>query len=241
MMKKNVEESRLDFYKRWGRLARPYFRWQIEQFYPFLGRMIGDIGCGIGSFAEFFKGRDLTYVGFEPDNDLAEEFKRLHAGANIRLAVNGDICTPKAAAEIKAAGLDTILCINVLEHIKDDERALFNITDGIGRGGHICIIVPVFMFLYGSLDSLDGHHRRYSKKKMLSMVKNLKVDVVECYYMNLLGALGWFLKAKIMKEKRQGDENYLIGHFLTPFMSFVERIARPPFGLSLVMVLRKRS
>ena len=240
-MRNNVEEDRLDFYKRWGRLARPYFRWQIGQFYPFLGRAIGDIGCGIGNFTEFFKLKGLTYVGFEPDKKLAEEFKRSHTGANTRLAVHGDICTPEAVAEIKAAGLDTILCINVLEHIEDDKRALFNMADGICRGGHICIIVPAFMFLYGSLDSLDGHRRRYSKKEMLLMVKDLNVDVAECYYMNLLGALGWFLKARIMKEKRQGDENYLIGHFLGPFMSFAERIARPPFGLSLVMVLKKRS
>lgn len=240
-MEKNIEESRLDFYKRCGRLAGPYFKWQIEQFYPFMGRIIGDIGCGIGNFAEFFKGKDLTYVGFEPDKELAEEFRRSHAGANIRLAVNGDICTSEAVAEIRAAGIDTILCINVLEHIRDDRRALSNITDGISRGGYICIIVPAFMFLYGSLDSLDGHHRRYSKKEMLFLIKNLEVDVVKCYYMNLLGALGWFLKAKIVKEKRPGDENYLIGHFLVPFMSFIERIVRPPFGLSLVMVLKKRS
>jgi len=240
-MKKNLEEDRLDFYKRWGRLARPYFRWQIGQFHPFLGKAIGDIGCGIGNFAEFFKGRDLVYVGFEPDPSLAEEFRRSHAGANIRLAASGDICAPAAAAEIKAAGLDTILCINVLEHIEDDRLALFNMVDGICRGGHICIIVPAFMFLYGSLDSLDGHRRRYTKKGMLQMVKGLNVDVVECYYMNLLGALGWFLKARIMKEKRQGDENYLIGHLLVPFMSFAERIVRPPFGLSLVTVLKKRS
>jgi len=240
-MRNNIEEDRLDFYKRWGRLARPYFRWQIGQFRPFLGRAIGDIGCGIGNFTEFFEGRDLTYVGFEPDKKLAEEFKRSHTGANIRLAVHGDICTPESAAEIKAAGLDTILCINVLEHIEDDRRALFNIVDGICRGGHICIIVPAFMFLYDSLDSLDGHHRRYSKKEMLLMAKDLKVDVAECYYMNLLGSLGWFLKAKVLKEKRHGDENYLVGHFLVPFLSFAERIARPPFGLSLVMVLKKRS
>ena len=217
-MKKSVEEDRLDFYKRWGRLARPYFRWQIEQFYPFLGRMIADIGCGIGNFAEFFKGRGLTYVGFEPDKELAEEFKRSHAGANIRLALNGDICAFKSAEEIRAAGVDTILCINVLEHIEDDKRALFNIVDGIDRNGHICIIVPAFMSLYGSLDELDGHLRRYSKKQLLLMVKDLEVDVVECYYMNLLGALGWFIKGRVFREKRQGDENYMIGHLVLTFM-----------------------
>ena len=97
------------------------------------------------------------------------------------------------------------------------------------------------MSLYGSLDSLDRHYRRYSKKEMLLMTKNLNVDVVKCYYMNLLGALGWFLKAKVMKENRHGSENYLIGHLLVPVMSLAERIVRPPFGLSLVIVLKKRS
>lgn len=133
------------------------------------------------------------------------------------------------------------MCINVLEHIENDKRALFNIVDGIVHSGHICIIVPAFMCLYGSLDALDGHHRRYSKEQLLLMVKDLEVDVVKCHYMNFLGALGWLMKGRVFKEKRQGDENYLIGHLVLPFMSFVERIVKPLFGLSLVMVLKKRS
>lgn len=240
-MEKNAKESQLDLYKRWGRLAKPYFRWQIRQFYPFLGKRIGDLGCGIGNFAGFFSGKDLLYIGFEFNKELAKEFKHLHAGGNVRLAVNGDICTDEAAAEIKAERLDTILCINVLEHIKDDKCALFNIVEGISRDGHICIIVPAFMCLYGSLDALDGHHRRYSKKQLFLMVKNLEVDVVKCYYMNFLGVLGWFMKGRVFKENRHGDENFLVGHLALPLISFVERMARPPFGLSLVMVLRKRS
>ena len=240
-MKKNAEESLLDFYKRWGRLAKPYFRWQIRQFYPFLGSRIGDVGCGIGNFAGFFKDKDLLYIGFEPEKELAEEFKHSHAGGGVRLSVNGDICTDEAASEIKANRLDTILCINVLEHIEDDKRALFNIASGISRDGYICIIVPAFMCLYGSLDALDGHYRRYSKKQLFFMVKDLDIDVVKCYYMNFMGALGWFIKGRVFKEKRHGDTNYLIGHLLIPFMSFAERIVKPAFGLSLVMVLRKRS
>ena len=100
-------------------------------------------------------------------------------------------------------------------------------------------IVPAFMYLYGSLDTLNGHRRGYSKEQLLLMVKGLKVDVIKCYYMNLLGALGWFIKSRIVRKKRHEDANYLIGHLALPFMSFVERIMKPPFGLSLVMVLKK--
>ena len=138
-VKKNTEESRLNFYRRWGRLAKPYFRWQIRQFRPFLGKRIGDVGCGIGNFTCFFKGRDLLYIGFEPDKELAEEFKRSCLRGNIRSAVNGDICTTEAVAEIKESGLDTVICINVLEHIENDRHAFFNIVDGVVQGGHICI------------------------------------------------------------------------------------------------------
>ena len=69
------------------------------------------------------------------------------------------------------------MCINVLEHIENDKRALFNIVDGIVHSGHICIIVPAFMCLYGSLDALDGHHRRYSKEQLLLMVKDLEASL----------------------------------------------------------------
>jgi len=63
--------------------------------------------------------------------------------------VNFDICSTKAIDEIIANNLDTILCINVLEHIKQDTRALNNMVKGIRNNGYIEILVLAFSWLYG--------------------------------------------------------------------------------------------
>ena len=166
IMNDTTLESRLDFYRRWGELEKPYFKWQLEQFAPYIGRRIGDVGCGLGNFVGFFREQEI-YVGFEPDGEFVREFMALHGGKNITLAAHGDICTDEAVEEMRSNGLDTILCINVLEHIEDDACALSKMVDGVSRNGHICIIVPAFAFLYGSLDRLGGHCRRYSKTEQL--------------------------------------------------------------------------
>jgi 2-polyprenyl-3-methyl-5-hydroxy-6-metoxy-1,4-benzoquinol methylase len=232
-------ESHLDFYKRWGALAKPYFKWQIQQFSGYIGGRIGDIGCGLGNFVEFFRDREL-YVGFEPDEELAGEFGLAHKAGNVKLAAYGDVCTPQAVEEMKAHKLDTIICINVLEHIKDDELALSNMAGGISRNGHICIIVPAFASLYGSLDRLDGHWRRYSKRDLPRLTRNPTVEIVRCHYMNFLGGLAWFVKGRVLQEKTHANENYTITNRLLPLISLAERHVKPPFGLSMMMVLKKR-
>lgn len=238
-MKDEIQESHLDFYKRWGCLAKPYFKWQAQQFSTYVGRRIGDVGCGLGNFVELFGEKEL-YLGFEPDKDLAENFRILHKAENVRLAANGDICTTEAVNELKASQLDTIICINVLEHINSDKRALSNIINGISRDGYICIIVPAFPCLYGSLDKIDGHYRRYTKKDLPRLMKDENVEVIKCYYLNFLGGLGWFIKGRIIKEERHGSENYTIINKLLPLISFLECIIKPPFGLSMVMILKKK-
>jgi len=126
-------ETHSEFYLRWGRLARPYFKWQFEQFAPYLGRRVADVGCGMGNFVEFLHDRDL-YLGFEPDRELADKFKVLHVPDRVRLAANGDIITDESVAEMKANDIDSALCVNVLEHISDDRAALANIIKGVGGG-----------------------------------------------------------------------------------------------------------
>ncbi len=131
-----TEESRLDFYRRWSSLSRPYFKWQIDQFSGYTGKRIGDVGCGVGSFVEFFKEKE-RYVGFDPDGELLQEFRQRHKGSSIYLAQHGDICSNGAVEEIKTNNLDTLICVNVLEHIKDDRQAVAGMVEGIRPGGRV--------------------------------------------------------------------------------------------------------
>jgi 2-polyprenyl-3-methyl-5-hydroxy-6-metoxy-1,4-benzoquinol methylase len=58
----NSAESHLDFYRRWSGHCKPYFRWQMRQFSPYIGNRVGDVGCGLGNFAELLLDRELYLI-----------------------------------------------------------------------------------------------------------------------------------------------------------------------------------
>lgn len=239
-----MTESHADFYERWSASARPYFAWQFSQFAPYVGRRVADVGCGLGSFVEHVLARGAeSYLGVEPDPELRARFRARHADPRVRLAETTDATDPRLAGEMRDAGIDTALSVNVLEHIGRDDLALRHVIDGVAPGGHVGLLVPAHPLLYGTLDALDGHFRRYTKDGLRALVARAgggAADWVELRHFNALAALGWFLKGRVLKEQAQADGNYALMNAVLPLVARVERLVRPPFGLSLVAVLRKR-
>ncbi len=231
-------ESRVEFYRRWSAAAGPYFKWQAQLISDYVGERVADVGCGLGSFAEIYKNKEI-FLAFDSDESVREELRKRDNTGNFVMAQSGNICDEESVLELIENSIDTIICFNTLEHIADDEHAAANMVKGIQSGGHICIIVPALQFIYGTLDVFDGHYRRYSKKKLLNLVENLPVNVELLHYMNMIGSFGWFLKSRIIKEKKYKSENFKINAALVPVISVLERWIKPPFGLSLVFVLRK--
>lgn len=238
-----MTETHSEFYERWSAAAAPYFGWQFEQFAPYIGKRAVDVGCGLGSFVpEFMKHGVEGYWGVEPDADLRKRFKERHRDPRARLTETTDATDPRLAEEMKALGIDTSFSVNVIEHIERDDLALRHMIEGTKSGGHVCLLVPAHPFLYGTLDSLDHHFRRYTKAALRDLVARAggdRVAWVELYYFNALASFGWFLKGRVLKETKQADENYALMNAVLPFVSRAEKLVRPPFGLSLIAVLRR--
>ena len=118
-------EDRLEYYLRWRNLAGPYFDWQVEQFRPFLGGRIADVGCGPGTMTTLLApSRELYYLGVDGDPRLLEALRDAHRDPSISVFA-GEITTQKPAADpLRAQRVDTIVCSNLIEHIEDDALAL---------------------------------------------------------------------------------------------------------------------
>ena len=235
----SVKETRVEFYRRWSKSAQTYFKWQAELISGFVGDRLADIGCGLGNFAWIYKDREL-YLGMDSDKDIRREISKIDLPRNFRMAAVHDICQDEAVSELRKHSVDTVICINTLEHIKDHRRALLNMLSGISQGDHVCLIVPALQCLYGTLDLFDGHYRRYSKEDLRELVRGIGAEIVHIRYMNIIGALGWFLKGKIIREKVYRTSNFTMMVKLLPLIRRFERFIEPPFGLSLVTVLKKR-
>lgn len=238
-----MTESHSDFYERWSASARPYFGWQFAQFAPYVGKRAVDVGCGLGSFVPHFLERGVEgYWGVEPDADLRKRFAERHRNPRARLTAATDATNPGLAEEMRALAIDTSFSVNVLEHIERDDLALRHMIEGTKAGGHVCLLVPAHPFLYGSLDRLDNHFRRYTKATLRELVARAgggSVAWVDLYHFNALAAFGWFLKGRVLKETKQADENYALMNAVLPFVSRAEKLTRPPFGLSLIAILRR--
>ncbi len=158
-------ESHLDFYRRWHRLSKPYIHRQFQQFAPYLGQRVADVGCGLGNFTPWLLDREL-YLGVDLDEELLRELESTyHQSPTVKVA-RLDLAAPAFARTLSLHRIDSLLCVNVLEHIENDRVAVENMVAALPPGGHLCLLVPAFPYLLGTLDQLDGHFRRYTKKTL---------------------------------------------------------------------------
>jgi 2-polyprenyl-3-methyl-5-hydroxy-6-metoxy-1,4-benzoquinol methylase len=220
-----------------------YNTWIYENLKPFLGKRILDIGSGVGTFINYFVHDSELIIGtdiFENQvNIMKEKFKQ---NKNIRtevFSINED-STDKYLLD----KVDTITCINVLEHIKDDNLALQNMKDMLIPGGKIVLLVPAFNNLYGTLDEACGHWRRYDKNQLSSLAKSLNLKIIHHKYMNAVGIIPWYIKGKILRNKYTFSEslnvhNTKLYNFAAKFLKQLERVFEPTFGISEIIVLEK--
>ena len=146
------------------RRARGLNRWILEQIRPFVGSRVLEAGCGIGNFTELLLDRERL-VCVDNDPFYVEMINwRLGHLENFRI-LQMDLADAADYAELKQEALDTIICLNVLEHIKADEEVLRAYYDLLEPGGHAIILVPAHMWLYGPCDAAIGHERRYTQAR----------------------------------------------------------------------------
>lgn len=233
-----MTESHLEFYRRWHLLSKPYIAWQLEQFRPYLGKRVADVGCGLGNFTESLLDRDF-YLGIDLDKELLAELSNKYGGSPKVKTLALDATSPGFPETLRSHGIDTIICANVIEHIENDRKAVENMIASLPPGGHLCILVPALQFLFGTLDTLDGHFRRYTKRSLTDRFQGQPVKLVSTFYFNLLGVPGWFVKGRILKQKTHTNDNYAIMNALLPVVKPLERLIPPPLGMSVIAICKR--
>lgn len=211
-----------------------YNKWTFNKFKKFLNGEILEVGCGIGNFTE-----ELTKFGKVWTIDINKEYvkqakERMHGKALVGL---GDIEKNKYFFETQK--FDSIVCLNVLEHIKDDNSALHNLFNLLDPDGKLILLIPAHQFLFGEIDKAIDHFRRYDKSKICSRLKEIGFKIEISKKINFLGALGWFIAGKIMKDAVVKKGNIKIFNLLAPVFLRLENVIEPPIGTSILIVAQK--
>lgn len=214
-----------------------YNEWIYSTIEPFLGKRILEIGCGVGTMTQFLLG-GRTVVSVDNSATALEIMKgRFFGTENLKLflydIIDGD------NTELRKHNFDTIVCISVLEHIKNDLKALQNSYDLLEKKGRLIIFVPAIKALYGTIDQEDGHFRRYGHQELKNKLKRANFFIEKYFSMNLFGIIPWFFHNKILKKQVHPEDQMKFLDRFVPFCAFLENTFHPPFGLNLVSICHK--
>ena len=210
--------------------AGAYNDWVFERARPHLGRRVLDAGAGIGTFTELAaEGREVVAVEPDPEQ-LAVLRERVAGQANVQV-VEGTV-------EDVSGTFDSILCLNVLEHIPDDRGTLRRFHELLVPGGSLLLLVPAHPALYGGIDRAVDHQRRYTKAGLSECLREAGFTVAELRLVNPLGALGWFVSSRVLKREQIPAGPLRIYDKLVPALRMLDR-ADVGVGLSVWAVARR--
>lgn len=216
--------------------AKGFNRWMLRQFTQFVGDRIFEAGCGIGSFTELLLDKQKLICA---DNDqfyvkmVSRRFGHLENVATLQM----DLAVKAQYDGLKAEEIDTIVCLNVLEHIENDRDVLKNFFDLLKPGGHAIILVPFHPRLYTKCDEMLGHYRRYNEEGLKSNLEDAGFDLVSLKHFNRLGVLGWYTNGK-MSRQHLSSRQIQIYNWLLPVAKLIDKIGLGP-GLSLIGIGQK--
>lgn len=216
-----------------------YNRWTFEIIEPFIGSVILEAGCGRGTFTRYLLRKGKVVASDISGSYLHTVEQAYKDTPNFIGVVKWDLSDIIRLQNFSNVMFDTIVCLDVLEHIENDNMALRNLNYLLPVGGILVLKVPAIKCLYGTLDAHLGHYRRYSKKEIHTKVLQHGFEVLEQRYINIVGILGWYLNSAILKKSIIPIGQLRTYEKLVPFLKFVEGIFPPPLGQSLFLICRK--
>lgn len=220
-----ITRDALHWKRYWSRLLKPYMR----------GRVL-EVGCGLGAnAAHLITPAVESWTFLEPDERLLAQVpahvhdRRLREGRRL-IGTTADLAPGER--------FDTILYIDVIEHVADDRAELLRALALLEPGGHLLLLAPAFAHLFGPFDRAIGHFRRYDRRTMRAALP-ADLRVVRSAY---LDAMGYFLALGnrwILRSPRLRRSHVLFwDRCMVPLSRVIDPLLAHPFGKSLVVAAR---
>jgi len=214
--------------------ALNYHRWIVREFATYLGDFVAEVGAGSGSVSQLLLERNPKSLhAFEPSNNLFPSLVKALSDDARAKAVN-DFFSARDGPKF-----DTVIYINVLEHIEDDRAELATAFAALNPGGHLLVFVPALSWLYSRHDRDIGHFRRYSKPELAALVAETGFSVVKNRYFDIAGIIPWYVNFVLLRNSVGEKSVALYDHWVVPLMSRVESVVTPPLGKNVLLVGRK--
>jgi glycosyltransferase involved in cell wall biosynthesis len=183
--------------------APRFNRWMADTIRPYVEKRVLEIGAGIGNLTRTLAPRRKLYVATDIDSEhLARLETRFQHRPNLRVS----FCDLGRTEDFGpfAGQMDTVICLNVLEHIEDDLLGLRNIHSVLREGGRAIILVPNDPKVFGTLDTVLGHYRRYTPEELRKKMEATGFRVPEILEFNRIARPGWWFSGRVLKRTTLG-------------------------------------
>ena len=219
--------------------ALEFNRWMADTIRPYVGESILEIGSGIGNLSRQLVPRRKRYIATDIDDEhLARLHSRMQHRPNVEVR-KADLANPGDFADLKSA-VDTAVCLNVLEHVKDDRQGLKNLYEALVPGGRAIVLVPQGQWAYGKIDEMLGHWLRYSEALLRERVLEAGFQVETMLYFNRISLPGWYLNGKLLQRPTVSPWQLKLFDRLVWLWRRIDRYLPWP-STSLIVIARKPS
>jgi SAM-dependent methyltransferase len=215
--------------------AKNYHEWIVAEFLPYLRGEVAEVGAGTGNLSKLLLNSEVKFIrAFEPSRNMYVLLEKALGQERRVMPIHGffDGATTRER-------FDTIVYVNVLEHIEDDLSELRNAHRALHATGHLLVFVPALSWLYSDLDRQVGHFRRYEKNQLVRLVEAAGFSVVKARYFDIAGILPWYVNFVIFKNSIGSRSVSLYDKFVVPVMRRIERALPPPVGKNVLLVARR--
>jgi glycosyltransferase involved in cell wall biosynthesis len=228
------DESGGEILERMNR-APKFTAWMADVVRPYVGRRVMEIGAGTGNMSVHLMPRSV-YWATDVNAHYLAYLNTLAATRPYMRVAHTNAMEGKSYPSTQT--FDTVVALNVVEHLEDDIGALQNMHAVLEEGGHAIVLVPCGPWLFGSLDEVLGHYRRYTKERLVEVSKQAGFEVEEILKFNRPGVPAWWWNGRVLRRRTFALGQIRLLNFLTGFFRRIDPILPLP-PLSLIAILRK--
>ena len=218
--------------------APRYQQWILDSISPYLGTKVLEVGAGSGNFTRLLLNKPgLELTAIEPSANMYPMLAEVQT-------INTGLCTanaPLAALASEMQGkFDSVLYINVLEHIENDALELSLACQVLKPGGKLIVFVPALAFLFSHFDTLIGHYRRYHRPALADLTVAAGFAIDRLHYFDIAGILPWYINFTLMKNAGIPGSVAVYDSMVVPVMRRLEAVVRPPVGKNLLLIAHQQ-
>jgi 2-polyprenyl-3-methyl-5-hydroxy-6-metoxy-1,4-benzoquinol methylase len=202
--------------------AKRFNRWMAESIEPFIKGDVLELGAGIGNLTTLLARKADTYLATDTDADhLTELRSRTAYLPNVRTALFNFVSDSDVHQFQNCA--DTVICLNVLEHVAEDVSGLLNLHKCLRPGGTAIILVPQSPQLFGSFDEVLQHKRRYTQTELKQKMSAAGFSVKQIVCFNRVTWPGWYLNSRILRRRTLSRTQLRFVDLLVPLWKKIDQ------------------